>query len=98
MRHVLGLKLTHDEKLVTREFSQGNRGMGRDKGLQWGALFLRAESIEEADDPMRFEPVFEFIDQDDGRLLGCLALQARDEEPGRTEPEAAQGNAMVVMQ
>ena len=85
-RFVHGSDPTNHEELVAREFPYRNRRMSCYKGLQWGLSLLCTKCPEKANNSVRFEPVFEFINKDDGRLLRCFALKTRYEEPRGAEP------------
>ena len=46
---------------------------------------------------MRLQSIFEFIDEEDARFLGCLALQSCDEQPCRSDSKRPQWHAVLAV-
>ena len=63
-----------------------------------GSRSLRAERAQKANDPVRLQPVLEFVNDSHGGCRGRFPLEPSHQQPGRTRTQPAQRNTLVVVE
>ncbi len=64
-------RLAYHEELIAVKFADSNRGVGGQEYLKGRRIFLRTKGIQQSGKAMRLQPILNFIDQNDRRLLRC---------------------------